>query len=131
NIEGTDWLLVVMPEKERTPGKTVAYLLPTAVVEAEARRTHREWLAGNPKTRGDNRTWNLWFGSNAPAPANNYAAEWAKYRLGTAVDAGGAVASRPVQTGNIKAEVESARRRIAEVAGIPIEAVKITINFEG
>src|SRR5205807_8783352 len=29
NVEGTDWLLLVMPEIERAPGKTVSYLLPT------------------------------------------------------------------------------------------------------
>ncbi len=25
NIRGTDWLLIVMPEIERTPGKVIAY----------------------------------------------------------------------------------------------------------
>src|SRR5579859_3100892 len=31
NIEGTDYLLVVMPEIQRTPGKVKAYLIPTEV----------------------------------------------------------------------------------------------------
>jgi hypothetical protein len=81
NIEGTDWLLFVVPKIERTPGKTLAYLLPTKEVEAEARRTHAEWLAGNPNTKGDNKTWNLWFNKDAPTEANDYATKWAKYRL--------------------------------------------------
>src|SRR5436305_699929 len=36
NIEGTDWLLVVMPEIERTRGRVLAYLIPASEAEAEA-----------------------------------------------------------------------------------------------
>lgn len=131
NIEGTDWLLVVMPEKERTQGKIVAYLVPTEQVESEARRTHREWLAGDPNTKGDNKTWALWFRDDSSSP-DNYSTIWAQYRLDSSVDAVGAAktldAAKPI---SIKAEVENARRKIAEVAGVPVEAVKVTINFEG
>lgn len=132
NVEGTDWLLMVMPEIERTPGDTLCYLLPAKEVEAEARRTHEEWLAGNPSTKGDNRTWNLWFGKNAPTKANDYATKWAKYRVETSIPATASVLTdeeRP--QGDVKSEVDEARRRIARAAGVPIEAVKITINFEG
>lgn len=132
NVEGTDWLLLVMPEIERTPGKTVSYLLPAKEVEAEARRTHKEWLQGSPNTKGDNRTWNLWFKKDAPTKANDYAARWSRYRLDVTINA-----SEPSPTvvpgrrTNIKSEVEDARRRIAQAAGVPVESVKITINFEG
>jgi hypothetical protein len=132
NIEGTDWLLIVMPEIERTPGRVHSYLIPTSEVEAEARRTHQAWLASNPNTKGDNRTWNLWFRSDGPQKASGYAEKWARYRLKNEVDVR---ASAPVPAsngvGNVRAEVEIARRRIAEVAGVPVESVKITINFEG
>jgi hypothetical protein len=130
NIEGTDWLLLVMPEVERTAGKIVSYLLPVSEVEGEARRTHREWLATEPNTKGKNTTWNLWFRKDAPGKANDYATKWAKYKLAGSVD----VAERPAATesgGNVKTEVEAARKRIAAAAGVPVEAVKITINFEG
>jgi len=132
NIEGTDWILMVMPEIERTAGKTVSYLLPTAEVEGEAHRTHQEWLNGNPKTGGDNRTWNLWFRADGPGKANDYARKWHRYRL----IATPALESTPRSeirngTGNVKAEVENARKRIAEAAGVPVEAIKITIHFEG
>ncbi len=132
NIEGTDWLLVAMPEVERTPGKVNVYLLPTSEVETEARRTHQDWLDSNPNTKGDNKTWNLWFRSDGPSKANDYAARWARYLLDSVVDArASAATSSPGQPeGNVKAEVENARRRIAEVAGVPLEAVKVTINFE-
>ncbi len=132
NIEGTDWLLFVIPEIERTPGNAISYLLPTKEVETEARRTHEEWLAGNPNTKGDNKTWNLWFKKDAPAKANDYATKWANYRLDVSIVT--PKAATPLNGGrgpNIKTEVEEARRRIAEAAGVPIEAVKITINFEG
>ncbi|MBM3950797.1 MAG: hypothetical protein FJ311_05020 [Rhodospirillales bacterium] len=132
NVEGTDWLLLVMPEIERTPGKTVSYLLPAKEVEAEARRTHKEWLQGNPNTKGDNRTWNLWFKKDAPAKANDYATKWSRYRLAVTINASEALPpAAPGRRTNIKSEVEDARRRIAQAAGVPVEAVKITINFEG
>lgn len=131
NIEGTDWLLLVMPEVERTPGNIVCYLLPTKEVEAEARRTHQEWLDGKPNTGGDNKTWNLWFRADGPGKANDYARKWQQYKLAApSSEAAVRTEARP-GTGNVKAEVEIARRRIAEAAGVPVEAVKIAINFEG
>jgi hypothetical protein len=130
NIEGTDWLLLVMPEVERSAGKIVAYLLPVSEVDAEARRTHREWLSTDPNTKGQNTTWNLWFRKDAPGKANDYATKWARYKLDSAVDVTDRAA--PTQSGgNVKAEVEESRKRIAAAAGVPVEAVKITINFEG
>lgn len=132
NIQGTDWILIVMPEVERTEGRVLAYLVPTAEVETEARRTHQEWLSSKPKTRGANTTWNLWFKSNGPAKANNYALKWAKYRVESAVELRNIpTAITTERPSDIKSEVENARRRVAEVAGVAIEAVKITINFEG
>lgn len=135
NIEGTDWLLLVMPEIERVPGKTVAYLLPTKIVEAEARRTHREWLATNPNTKGENKTWSLWFRKDGPGKANDYATKWSEYRLAPSIetDAPSEELERHSvpRGGNVKTEVEDARRRIARAAGVPVEAVKIAINFEG
>jgi hypothetical protein len=132
NIEGTDWILMTMPQVERMPGNVDCYLLPTSEVEAEARRTHQEWLDGNPKTGGDNKTWNLWFKSDGPGKANDYARKWQRYKLkaAPAVDTDPRSETRN-GTGNVKAEVESARKRIAEAAGVPVEAIKITINFEG
>src|SRR5262245_24177779 len=56
NIEDTNLLLVVMPERPRTNGPAIAYLIPTEEAVAEARRTHREWLASNPNTKGQNNT---------------------------------------------------------------------------
>lgn len=132
NIEGTDWLLFVMPEVERMPGRAVSYLLPTKEVETEARRRRQEWLASDPNTKGENNTWNIWFKKDAPAKANDYGTTWAKYRLDARSIAPKSPAARDVGQGlDIKAEVEDARHRIAEAAGVPVEAVKITISFEG
>jgi hypothetical protein len=132
NIEGTDWILMVMPEIERTPGNVVCYLLPTAVVDAEARRTHQEWLDGKPNTAGDNKTWNLWFRADGPDKASDYERKWKQYKLASAPAVEPiARIEAPSGTGNVKAEVENARKRIADAAGVPIEAIKITINFEG
>jgi hypothetical protein len=131
NIEGTDWLLVVMPEVERTPGKVIAYLVPTKEAVEAAKRGHQEWLATKPNTKGPNRPWNLWFDTNgASKPNNGFETKWSKYRL-----RGEGEAAQPVgfgqntEPGNVKAEVETARQRISKAAGISPDAVKITIQF--
>jgi hypothetical protein len=131
NIEGTDWLLVVMPEVERTPGGVVVYLIPTAEAEREARRAHQAWLGGGPNTQGANRTWALWFRNEGPATSNDCSTLWADYRINQKVDTRPLLRAVPSSGGNVRTEVETARRRIAEVAGVPVDAVRITINFEG
>jgi hypothetical protein len=133
NIEGTDWLLLVMPEIERTAGRVIAYLVPTGVAVDAVRLTHREWLATRPNTKGSNTTWNLWFSPDGPAKANDFGAKWAQYRLQDEPEA--PQPARFLETssepGNVKNEVELARQRIARAAGVSPEAVRITIDFGG
>lgn len=132
NIEGTDWLLIVMPEEERTPGPVAAFLVPTKVAIAEVRRNHEKWLATNPQTRGNNTTRNLWFAASGPKKANNYFQKWAKFRLEgqvSTLDFAGSANEDQAHGGNIKAAVEAARERLANLAGVPPQAVKISIDF--
>lgn len=129
SVEGTDFVYIVMPELPRTPGPVVGYLVPTNVVVDAARSTHKRWRESNPNTSGNNRTWNLWFGADGPAKANNYAEVWRTYR----VEAAAAVppATSPVaEPGQKLADViASARQKIADAAGIAPEQVKITIEI--
>lgn len=129
NIEGTDMLLIVMPEVERTHGRVIAYLVPTDVAVTQARKTHQEWLDSNPNTKGDNRTWNLWFDDANHKSSSGFATKWAKYRLhGEASTVGGQVIE-DIPSAGIKAEVDAAKKRLAKVAGVLPEAVKISIDF--
>jgi len=128
NIEGTDWLLITMPEVPRTPGKVLAYLVPTKEAADAARKTHQAWLDTNPNTKGDNRTWNLWFSENGPAKANNFHVRWKKYLL--TGDADAQPDPMTVETdGSVKSEVEAARLRISRAAGVPPTSVRISIDF--
>ena len=79
DIEGTDSLLVAMPEKERIEGKNVFYLIPTSEAVTEMRRAAKKWLATNPATKGQNMTWTLAF--KDMTAHENYAVKWEKYRL--------------------------------------------------
>ena len=86
NIEGTDYLLNVMPAIECTDGEILAYLIPTEVAVKAVKESHRAWLQSNPKTKGNNTVWNLWFDTNYDGmEARNlkhlYAIKWRKYRL--------------------------------------------------
>jgi len=126
NIEGTDWLLFVMLEG----GNAVSYLLPTEEVVGEARRTHWEWRDTNPNTKGDNKTWNLWFDKDAPTKANGYGTKWAKYSLDISSMASHAVVTNNGgRQPNLMTEVEDARQRLAQAAGVPIEAIRIDFRF--
>lgn len=130
NIEGTDWLLIVMPKEERTHGQVIAYLVPTAEAVAETRRAHEEWLANNPNTRGANTTWNLWFNGRGPSMACNYAKRWEKFRLNGEVSTlDKAIPQTSDQGRNIKEVVEVARQHIASAAGVSPQAIKISIDF--
>ena len=135
NIEGTDHLLIVMPEKPRTRGSVIAYFVPTAVAVQAARVTHKEWLASNPNTRGDNRTWNLWFDDEGPSKANGFADKWANYRLNGSIDLGKpsrAPHALPKPNGGsttLGEVIADAKRHIASVAGVPESAIRITIDL--
>jgi hypothetical protein len=133
NIEGTDSILIVMPEIPRSPGPVMAYFVPTAVAVEAVRSTHRDWLASNPSTKGENRTWNIWFDDNAPSKASGYAQKWAEYQLNGSANTQISVESRTesltggaLTLGDVIAE---AKRRIAAVAGVPATAVKITLDI--
>ena len=137
NIEGTDWLLIVMPEIERTAGRILGYLVPTKEAVEAVRRSHEAWLSSAPNTKGSNTTWNIRFDRDGSAgksrdAKHGYADKWAKHRLQGEVSStetgktqGGSVG----KTETIKTVVEAARQRIARVAAVSPEAVKISIDF--
>jgi hypothetical protein len=144
NIEGTDFLLIVMPEIERTPGKVKAYLVPTKDAVEASRKGQQVWLDSKPNTKGDNKTWNIWFRRDPNEPENiwnDYATKWAEYQLkGEAfthsVNVDGTKAVTAVNSvtaigtdGSFKAVVETARQMISKAAGVPLDAVKITVGF--
>lgn len=127
NIEGTDHLLIVMPEIPRTPGSVIAYFIPTTVVVKAARRTHADWLASNPNTKGENRTWNIWF--DEAAKAGGFAEKWAEYRLcgsASTLTLTSAPASVATTLGDV---IAVAKQQIAGAAGVSIDAVKITLEL--
>ena len=137
NIQGTDWLLIVMPEIERAQGKVIAYLVPTSEAEEAVRESHRAWLASNPNTKGQNTTWNLWFGQSRSGMTGRkqkrgYAEKWSRFRLEGDISTkefAGTNVGHASETGSIQTEVEDARRRIAHAASVSVDAVKISIDF--
>ena len=137
NIQGTDWILIVMPEVERAEGKVIAYLVPANEAEDAVRRSHQAWLSCNPETKGKNTTWNIWFdhsysGMEGREEMHGYAEKWAMYRLSGDISTGdiaSKLSDRPSDVGSIQAEVESARQRIARAASVFPDAVKISIDF--
>lgn len=129
NIEGTDWLLIVMPEVPRTPGNVIAYLVPAAEAAQEVRATHKAWLDSTPNTKGNNRTWNVWFDPDGPSKANDFARKWNQYRLAGEVSTVVATDFTQVGIGDVRGTIEEARMKIAKAAGVPPSSVTITIGY--
>jgi hypothetical protein len=135
NIEGTDWILLIVPEVPRTPGAIHAYLLPTDEVVQEVREAHGRWLDSQPNTAGDNTTWNIRLDDRGPAYLNGYAQKWARYllqgemRTDTTSKAATAVEGERHSAASLRDEIRLAREHIARVAGVSEDAVRITIDF--
>ena len=138
NIEGTDHLLLVMPELERTSGNIIAYLIPTTTVTKAVRESHRKWLDSNPRTKGENTTWNLWFNkdeykSDGRQDKQNFFKKWKDFRLTetvSSIEIENQLSDR--QQGNslsVREEVEIARQRIAYAASVLPDSVKISIEY--
>ena len=128
NVEGTDYVLVVMPERPRTPGPVVGYLVPTDVVSKAARSAQRAWLATNPSTKGDNRTWLLRFDANGLPETSDFREKWRAYRLGGASSANPQERTAETPVKKLGEVIAEAKRAIAEAAGVPIERVRVSID---
>lgn len=133
NIEGTDHLLIVMPEVPRMDGSVVVYFVPTSIAVKAVRKAHGDWLASNPSTKGNNRTWNIWF-NDGPSTNTGFARTWLQYRLPAEVltqaskhtdEDVSARDSKPLGV-----VITEARKAIAAAAGVGIEAVKITVALD-
>ena len=133
NIEGTDHLLIVMPEEPRTNGSVIAYFVPSAVAVKAVREAHADWLKSNPSTKGNNRTWTIWF-DEGPTTNSGFAKKWSQYRLPANVSTlsiGPSDKDIPSQNNRpLGTVIAEARKAIAEAAGVTVEAVKISVTLD-
>jgi len=128
NIDGADWILVVMPRVARTPGEIDGYLIPAREASDAARRAHQEWKSKSSSTQG-NTTWILHFDNSPeswPEGWRGYAEKWKMYLLGSTVTA---IPEKKSSGTSLRAEVESAKVRISKAAGVSSDAVHISIDF--
>lgn len=133
NIEGTNYLLIVMPTIPRTDGSIIAYFVPTGIAVKGVRQAHADWLKTNPTTKGSNRTWTIWF-DDGPLAYSGFAEKWSQYRLPTSEST---AVRRPANEGAASRDtrplgvvIAESRKAIAEAAGVAVEAVKITVALD-
>ena len=132
NIEGTDLLLFVMLAEKRTEGDVIGYLVPTQEAVRDVRDAHQRWLDTRPNTKGNNRTWNIWFDDGGRKTANRFAERWARYRLeGTVSTHDVAAASSPsnLPAVDIGQEIQAMQARIARGTGLPPNFIKVSIEI--
>ena len=133
NVEGTDFILIVMPTTPRSHGPVAGFLVPSEIVAEAARSTHREWRAGNPNTKGENRTWNLWFSDNGPHKASGFARKWSAYllngRVSTQSPSGANLQEQQTAPAKLGEIIAIAKSQIAEAAGVTPNAVHISIDL--
>lgn len=91
-----------------------------------------------PENQGQKYHWNLWFdtdydGAEARDLKHSYATKWSQYRLEGTVSSleigNSSSLQKPINSNSIKSEIDIAQQRIARVANIPHEAVRVTIDF--
>jgi hypothetical protein len=131
NIEGTDHLLIAMPATPRTAGAVIAYFVPTQVAVKAVRQSHAEWLASGPSTRGNNRTWNIWFDDQVDVPWSGFARKWSKYRIAGSGSTDSALSTPSVSLAGrtLGSVIAEARAAIASAAGVSPDLVKISIDL--
>lgn len=81
DLDGCDFVLLVVPKQRRQRGPIEVYLVPFSEVQAAFATAHADWLASLPKTRGQNHTWQLFFDEGKPASAASFADKWRAYRI--------------------------------------------------
>ena len=143
NVEGTDMLLAVMPEIERSPSRVVAFLVPSDIAARDAREGYREWLKNGPRTKGSNNTRTIWFDEDLSQASHGFMARWKQYQLNSDVRVDGELSipefpksptpSVPNASGETRPKlrdiVEDAKQKIADAAGVQPEDVHISIDM--
>ena len=86
NIEGTDWLLIVMPDFKQDKGNIIAYHVPVNVAVEAIKSSHQHWQDSNSSTRGNTKTWRLQFHNDftdkdSRIHKHNYSDKWAIYKI--------------------------------------------------
>jgi hypothetical protein len=109
-----DWLLIVIPSGKRAAGKVEAYLVPSKEAAEEVKTAHKRWLDADPQRTSQ--TPVLRFDEKLTR-------KWEHHRLS------GEPASTAGTASPLQEEIAAARRRIAALAGVPHEAVQVTIQF--
>tara|TARA_B100001964_G_scaffold183839_1_gene203531 strand:+ start:484 stop:1110 length:627 start_codon:yes stop_codon:yes gene_type:complete len=139
NIEGTDFLLISMPEEPRSPGNILCYLVPTKIAVESIRDSFNKWLETNPNTNGDNKTRNIWFDSKG-TPWSGYHNKWEDYLLPTSLNVEKAQKQMEATSNGdsilqelktVAEVVEFTTHEIARLSGISREKIRIDIKFEG
>jgi hypothetical protein len=140
NVEGTDFLLLAMPEIPRTPGRVLVYLVPTQRVLTDVKESHKAWLATNPRTKGDNHTRNIWF-ENRGTPWSGFHDKWSEYK--TIVEANAPPSLRPEEQESTQERqvlstepqtvaeiINRTTHEISQITGIKADKIKIELRFE-
>ena len=152
NIEGTDHLLIVMPEVPRTPGPIKSYMVPTDVAGSAVRKARQEWLDSSPNTKGNNKTWNIWF-IDKDRPGGGFANKWSNYLIPVPASTDdikepedkplrssrATVESpsriKPQKTseadGSVAEVIEDAKHRISALTGVQEESIMIEVKIGG
>lgn len=134
SIEGTDYILIVMPEIKRTYGPVIAFLVPTDIAVKDVREAHGKWLDGDPSTSGKNTTWNIWFGKGGPPASSGFFKKWNQYKLKSKAivspsaghDSSSATQSGKLSLGEV---IKQSKKQISKVAGVPASAIKIIVDL--
>jgi hypothetical protein len=143
NISGTDFILLVMPEKPRTWGEVKGYLIPTSEAISAIKSANPTAFTGRQENHQKGTALTIWFQSSDRLDSN-FNEKWLKYLLKSRVDAsdyqdlhednhGERVKKKKARTAKnnmtVGDVIDEARKRISTITGLPVKSVKIEVRL--
>lgn len=127
-FESEDFVGVAFPAIGK-PDTIVCYLVPSIVAAKAIRAAHKKWL-GEKKTHSrDNTHRHVRFDGRPDHPTRGYAEVWQKYLIGEIGLDVLPPEAMEINSNELTREIMFAKKHLAEVAGVPVNAVSITISY--
>jgi hypothetical protein len=130
-FEGEDYVGIAFPAIGK-PDTIVGYLVPSEVAAKAFHTAHRKWLAADTSRSRDNRARVLKFDGRPDLPWRGFEERWHEYLIGEiALDVLPTVSELPtvIAKSALDVAIAECKKRIALLAGTPVSAISISINF--
>jgi hypothetical protein len=127
-FEGENYVGVAFPAVGN-PHVIVCYLVPSDVAAKAIRVSHKNWMVEKKTRSRDNQSRLLRFDGRPDHPSRGFEQRWHQYLIGE-IDLDALPPEKmEIDTSELTREIMAAKKHLAGVAGVPVNAVSITISY--